>query len=64
MKIRVTIMTENNVPVSTLGDNPLTKIKGAWECVVAVINECSNSENGDKAELEKVEIVDEGENKA
>lgn len=54
MKVRVTIMTENDKPVSVLGENPEEKIKRGWELVLALLNTRSE----DKATLEKVEIVE------
>ena len=64
MKVRVTIMTENNVPVSALGENPkamLPKIEEAWRLLLAMINLSGECPNEDKATLESVEIVEEGE---
>lgn len=31
MKVKVTILTQNNIPLSTLGDNPEEKVRIAWE---------------------------------
>ena len=54
MKVRVTILTENDKPVSALGDNPEEKAKRAWELILALLNAAGE----DRATLEKVEIVD------
>lgn len=54
MKVRVTLMTENDKPVSDLGEDPEEKIKRAWEFVVALLNIRSE----DSATLENIEIVE------
>lgn len=54
MKVRVTIMTENDKPISVLGENPEEKIKRGWELVFALLN----AQSEDKAMLENVEIVE------
>ena len=54
MKVRVTIITENDKPVSILGENPEEKLKGAWEWLLAMLNTLGD----DKATLEKVEVVE------
>lgn len=38
MKVRVTLMTSNNVPVSALGDDPEEKAKQVWEIAVAFLS--------------------------
>lgn len=55
MKIRVTLLTENNKPVSVLGENPEEKIKRAWELALTLIMTLNN---GDKALVEKVEVLE------
>jgi len=55
MKVRVTLITENNSPVSALGENPEETIKNAWELMLCLI--ASVSDNGDSAYVEKVEIL-------
>ncbi len=55
MKIRLTIMTENNKPVENLGDNPEEKIKKAWDVFLSMI--ALMSENNDNAYVERVEVV-------
>lgn len=37
MKIRLTIMTENDKPVENLGDNPEEKIKKAWDILLSMM---------------------------
>lgn len=54
MKVRVTIMTENDKPVSVLGENPEEKAKRVWELVLALLN----TKSEDKATLESVEIIE------
>lgn len=57
MKVRVTLMTENDTPIEELGENPQEKIKAAWKLLCAYLTTLCN--NGDIATLEKVEIVNE-----
>lgn len=54
MKVRVTLMTENDKPVSDLGENPEEKIKRSWELVIALLN----IQSEDSATLENIEIVE------
>lgn len=54
MKVRVTIMTENDKPISNLGDSPEETAKRGWELLLALLN----TQSDDKATLEKVEIVE------
>ena len=57
MKIRITLMTENDLPVSELGDNPVEKIKAAWDSFLSSVLLFSDdpSENGYVEEIEIVE---------
>ena len=55
MKIRLTIMTENDKPVENLGDNPEEKIKKAWDVLLTMIT--LMSENNENAYVERVEVV-------
>ena len=64
MKVRVTVLTENNKPASALGDNPEKQIAKAWEFLLAYLELINKSRNEDRATLESVEIVDEGEEPA
>lgn len=59
MKIRVTLLTENNKPLSVLGENPEEKIKKAWECTLLLLSLIGDTQ--DRAILESFEIVDDGE---
>lgn len=60
MRIRLTIITENNQPVEGLGNNPEKKIKDAWNAVLRLMGLVG--ENDDSAYVENVEIVrEEGE---
>lgn len=54
MKVRVTIRTENDKPLSVLGDNPEEKAKRAWEFMIALLN----SQMNDKATLENIEVME------
>lgn len=54
MKVRVTIMTENDKPVSVLGENSEEAARKAWELVLALLN----AQSEDRATLERVEIVE------
>ena len=55
MKIRLTIMTENDKPVENLGDNPEEKIKKAWNALLTMVTLMS-ADNED-AYVEYVEVV-------
>lgn len=55
MKIRLTIMTENDKPVENLGKNPEEKIKKAWDVFLTMIT--LMSENNENAYVERVEVV-------
>ena len=37
MKTRIVIYAENNIPISTLGDDPQEKVRAVWELLIAVI---------------------------
>lgn len=54
MKIRVTILTENDKPLSLIGENPQAKAELAWTLILNMINKCC--EDGEKATLESVEV--------
>lgn len=54
MKVRVTIMTENDKPVSALGKNPEETSRRAWDLIIALIN----TQSDDKMTVEKIEIVE------
>lgn len=55
MKIKLTVITENNKPVEVLGENPEEKIKGIWNTVLMLIS--AMAENDDDAYVENVEIM-------
>ena len=62
MKVRVTLMTSNDVPVSTFKNIHDAEIlaKSAWDMFVSVLK-MQNNTNNDDVYVEKVEIVkDEG----
>ena len=61
MKVRVTLITENDKPVSMLGENPEVSIKRAWDLVLAMLN-LESKDPSDKAFVESVEIIGEGNN--
>ena len=54
MRVRVTVMTENNVPVSELGENPEQKIREVWDATIALIDLMSE----DSIYVEKIELVE------
>lgn len=56
MKVRVTVMTENDVPVSELGENPEQKIRKAWGALLACLD--LMSEDNENIYLENIEIVE------
>lgn len=47
-------MTENDKPISNLGENPEEKVKRGWELICAMLNTAGD----DSVALEKVEIVE------
>lgn len=61
MKVRVTLITENDKPVSMLGENPEVSIKRAWDLVLAMLN-LESKDPSDKAFVESVEIIGEENN--
>ena len=61
MKVRVTLITENDKPVSMLGENPEVSIKRAWNLVLAMLN-LESKDPSDKAFVESVEIIGEENN--
>lgn len=58
MKTRITILAENNVPISKLGSNPEQKVREAWEIVLRYMLLTTDSANDEKAVLEKVEVFE------
>lgn len=60
MKVRVTLMTENDVPAGNIGPDIEEKARRAWEALCAMIN-LAGGPNKDKVTLESVEIVEEAE---
>lgn len=56
MKVRVTLIVENNSPVSALGNNPEDKIRNAYDLLLSMVT--LTSENGDCGKVEKVEILE------
>ena len=61
MKVRVTLITENDKPVSMLGENPEVSIKRAWDLVLAMLS-LESKDPSDKAFVESVEIIGEENN--
>ena len=61
MKVRVTLITENDKPVSMLGENPEIAIKRAWDLVLAMLS-LESKDPSDRAFVENVEIIGEGNN--
>lgn len=58
MKIRLTLITENDKPVSVLGENPEEKIKRAWDLALTFIGTLNHGPV-DKVFVEKVEVIEE-----
>lgn len=56
MKIKLTLITENNVPVESLGDKPEEKIKRSWELIMSIMSSLSDDES--KGQVEHVEILE------
>lgn len=56
MKIRVVMITENNVPVERLGENGADTVKEAWNMFLRMAE--IYSENNDRAYVEYVEILE------
>lgn len=54
MKVRVTLMTENDVPASKLGPDAPKLARQAWEVFVGLINRLGK----DKAYIESVEVLE------
>lgn len=53
MKVKITFLTENDIPVSELGENPEREIQKLWELFCAMLNiQCE-----DTIRLEKTEIL-------
>ena len=55
MKTRITIVAENDTPMSVLGDNPNEKVKAVWEIILNLIA----LQSGETVNVEKVEVWDE-----
>lgn len=58
MKIRATLLMENDKPISVLGENPEEKIKDIYELILAL---AMLKSPGESAVIEKIEIVGEEE---
>lgn len=54
MKVRVKLMTINNVPASALGDDPEKVIKKAWDAAAAVLA----LQGPDDIYIEEIELVE------
>ncbi len=54
MKTRIVLYGENDVPLSTLGENPQEKAKKAWDAVIAVLS----LHTTDIMRVESVEVWD------
>lgn len=58
MKIRLTVMTENDVPAKALGENGLEKARRVWETLFALLS--LQADSTDTIRLEKIELVEDG----
>ena len=56
MKVRIVLVTENDVPAERLGVNGADTVKEAWNMFLRVIEKAS--ENGDRGYVESVEILE------
>ena len=56
MKVRVVLITENNVPVERLGANAADTVKEAWNMFLRMIE--ASSDNSDRGYVESVEILE------
>ena len=56
MKIKLTIIGENDVPISNLGDNPKDKIRNAYMALFNMLN--STTPKNEKMILEDIEIIE------
>lgn len=54
MRVRVTLMTGNDVPVSELGENPEQKIREVWDATMAFLDLMSE----DSIYVENIELVE------
>ena len=58
MKVIVTLLTKNDVPVEKLGENPEEKVRQAWEGVVGMLKLLFvDSDNHDDIDLLSIEIM-------
>ena len=63
MKVRVTLMTENNSPVDSVGktkEERNANAKAAWYLILAILRTLIR-DTDDKIELESVEVLDDEE---
>ena len=58
MKTRITILAENDRPLSAIGDNPEEKVKKAWEWMIQTLIVFGENPNNDRYAIEKVEVSD------
>lgn len=56
MKVKVTLITQNNSPLESLGEDPVATITRGWDLLCRMVE--LNSRNGDKATVEAVEIME------
>ncbi len=56
MKLRVVLITENDVPVERLGANGADTVKEAWNMFLRMVEKASD--NGDRGYVESVEILE------
>ena len=55
MKVRVVLITENDVPAEVLGENGAEKVKVAWDMFMRLTEKVAD--NGDRGYVESVEIL-------
>lgn len=64
MRVRVTLMTENDVPVEKVGETKERRhdtVLAAWKYVIGILQSLYSDES-DKIEVEAVEVVDDADN--
>lgn len=58
MKVKVTLIAENNIPAEYYGKNPHAKARAMWEKIAELLTEIGGAKN-DTVTLDSVEILEE-----
>lgn len=56
MKVKIVLVTENNVPAERLGEDPAGVIKTGWDLFLRMVE--ADSKNEDRAQVVSVEILE------